>query len=90
MIVVNRNVRSVVLFLAISISAPLLYVGSAGPVFVIARKMSERGWNVRPGFGMYLPIFKLAPEMSCPYLQLWGVSDIELFFMIDVPKGAAK
>jgi hypothetical protein len=57
----------------------MTYVVSVGPVFKIATinhgLISDRLLRT-----LYRPVVLIAPEASSLYLNLWGVSDIEVFF----------
>ncbi len=66
---------------------PTIYFASVGPMFGILSATPGPGWSGKPIRRIYRPLFDVAPEITMQYLRLWGVSDIEAFFIMQSSKG---
>ncbi len=76
-------------FLFASILVLVFYFASIGPVFKIA--IATHGiFNEQTLRTMYRPMFAIAPESTSYYLRIWGVSDLEAFFVMQSPKLPSK
>lgn len=70
----------------IFLSLGVLYVLSVGPAFWIASRHCD-------STGMYLcrniyrPLFQVAPEMTGKYCSGYGLSDIEIFGVLETAQG---
>jgi hypothetical protein len=67
----------------------VIYLLSSAPAFVVALK-SEEELSFRIVRRVYRPLFDVAPEFTSNYLRLCGVSDIEMYFVLEPPKGEAR
>jgi len=66
---------------------PVLYLASVGPMFGSVATTPGPGWSIKPIRRMYRPLFDVAPEFTMRYLRLWGLSDLEAFFIMEASKG---
>jgi hypothetical protein len=53
----------------------LFYALSVGPVFAFYPYSSRL-------ISCYRPLFRIAPSATVRYVNMWGVSDLEVFFML--------
>jgi hypothetical protein len=78
---VTRGIAAAILILLV-----LSYPFSVGPVFAYYRQAETRAPIAF--YYAYWPLFHVVPSsVLTGYLKLWGVSEIEAFFMFDVPQG---
>lgn len=61
----------------------LMYCLSAGPVFALCKYRMDDPYGV---CRYYLPLIRIAPLTMSNYLNWWGVSDIEAFFILSIPE----
>ncbi len=67
----------------------IIYTLSIGPVFACyARSYYDHGGPPMPRvlYQMYRPLFLAVPGPTSQYLKIWGVSEIEAFFITDPPQ----
>lgn len=65
--------------------AAILFVASSGPVIAIA----FRSGNIRcceSVIEIYRPLFRACPQLMMPYLNCFGFSDVEMFFVLQEPQ----
>lgn len=65
----------------------LLYVVGMGPAIRFAASERATSGTITIVRKMYTPLFRFAPETTAAYLKLWVVTDLEIFFVMQAPKG---
>jgi hypothetical protein len=70
---------------------PVLYFVSVGPAFAITLEAitlnCDGPLHYRAVRAAYRPLFHLAPDLTCRYLRVYGVSEIEAFFLMQGAQG---
>jgi hypothetical protein len=61
----------------------VVYFLSIGPVFSVYQGSSMYSRAAQAVVPIYGPLLRTFPRKTCAYLNLWGVSDIEAYFMIN-------
>ena len=74
---------------AIAASLLVIYFASAAPAFIMSLK-SEQMLSHRSVRRAYRPLFDFVPDFTCCYLRQCGVSDLEIFFVMQASKGEAR
>lgn len=69
--------------------AAILYVASSGPVIAIAF-WTEHIRGCERVVEIYRPLFRACPQLMMPYLNHFGVSDVEMFFVLQEPKRSIR
>ncbi len=71
--------------IAVVIAIMLLYLASSGPVLALHFHNSSSGKSLPLEVicNRYRPLFRIAPNAMCRYANMWGISDLELFFWIE-------
>jgi hypothetical protein len=71
---------------AVVLLPPLLYFLSAAPVIKLATN-TEGIVSPKMVRRIYRPLFYRAPDATQSYVKLCGITDIELFFVMQCPQG---
>lgn len=67
-------------FLTAVLIAVVAYGLSAGPVFAYTCALtSSSSASICP---CYRPLFRIVPKLTARYLNCWGVSDLEAYFLL--------
>lgn len=74
---------------AIAILAPVLYFASSAPAFKMTAN-TEGIVSKKTVRKLYRPLFDEIPDMTRVYLELCGVSDLEIFFVMQAEKGESS
>ena len=84
-----KALRYVVAIAMIMIILPTMYFVSVGPVFAITVHCDGMLSN-RAVRKTYRPLFDIAPNLTCRYLRICGVSDIDTFFVMQASSGESR
>lgn len=74
---------------AIVILTPVIYFASIVPVLK-AVFYTEEYSSIDTVRSLYRPLFHFLPSLTHSYLKLGGVSDLEVFFVIQLPQGRSN
>ena len=71
---------------AIALLSPIIYFVSIAPAFKIAANIDGLA-GAKAARRLYKPLFNHVPRMTRSYLDLCGVSDLEIFLVLQPAQG---